>query len=129
VAVDVSSLRRGKVLPVRVELPPPDGRNVRVFFVRQPGGHVDAFLGVSTHLGCALLIPQDARFGRGFTEGPGMAPFQDPCGGSTYSLDGECVGGPCPRGLDRYVVRRTDHTASIDLTRLVAGPVAARFSR
>jgi Rieske Fe-S protein len=127
VTADVSELRNGGVLPLWVELPStgqplaPETSSARVFFVRQ-GGQVNAFLGVSTHLGCALLVPGDPKYGRGFNENPRDPKIEDPCGGSTYALDGRCVGGPCPRDLDRYTVRRSGATAQIDLSRLITGP-------
>ena len=125
VTANVSDLRNGDVLPVTVELPStalPDRetRAARVFFVRR-SGQVNAFLGVSTHLGCALLVPGDPRDGRGFTEDPRDPRIEDPCGGSTYAFDGRCVGGPCPRDLDRFTVRLSDGTAQIDLSRLITG--------
>ena len=33
--------------------------------------------------------------------------FLEPCGGSLYDLVGNCVWGPCPRGLSRYPVEVT----------------------
>ncbi len=33
-----------------------------------------------------------------------------------------CLGGPCPRGLDRYAVKVVDDTAQIDITQLMKGP-------
>ena len=126
VTADVSDLRNGRVLPIRVELPstalPPHRESgaARVFFVRQRG-QVKAFLGVSTHLGCALLVPGDPTYGRGFNEDPKDPRIEDPCGGSTYALDGRCVGGPCPRDLDGYAVQLSGGTAQIDLSRLIAG--------
>ena len=126
VRVDVSDLKQGRVLAVAVELPatglPPhrEERRARVFFVRRDG-RVDAFLGVSTHLGCSLLVPGDARYGRGFDENPRDPRIEDPCGGSTYAFDGRCVGGPCPRDLDRFTVRLSGGTAQIDLSRLITG--------
>jgi Rieske Fe-S protein len=126
VTANVSDLKNGRVLPIRVELPqtalPPhrESGRARVFFVRH-GGQVKAFLGVSTHLGCALLVPGDPTYGRGFTEDPKDPRIEDPCGGSTYALDGRCVGGPCPRDLDGYAVQLSGGTAQIDLRRLIAG--------
>jgi Rieske Fe-S protein len=84
-------------------------------------------LGISTHLGCRLVTRGDPTFGDGFASSRDMAPFEDPCGGSTYALNGDCVGGPCPRGLDRYHVQITDGTARIDLEQLVPGP--ARYAQ
>jgi Rieske Fe-S protein len=52
--------------------------------------------------------------------------FQDPCGGSVFAIDGDCIGGPCPRGLDRYPVEVHGDTAEIDVTQLVKGPPRGR---
>jgi Rieske Fe-S protein len=81
-----------------------------------------AFLGVSTHLGCRLLAPGDPWYGEGFTRTSLRYLFEDPCGGSVYALNGDCTGGPCPRGLDRYGVKNVDGNAEIDLKHLMAGP-------
>jgi Rieske [2Fe-2S] domain len=107
--VDVSGLHPGEVLPVDVTLPDADQSKARVFVVHPTGRLVMALLGISTHLGCRLLFRGDQRFGEGFT-GLDQFVFEDPCGGSTFTLDGRCVGGPCPRDLDRYEVKLVDHT-------------------
>lgn len=120
--VDVSGLHPGEVLPVDVTLPDADQSKARVFVVHPTGRRVTALLGISTHLGCRLLFRGDQRFGEGFT-GLDQFVFEDPCGGSTFTLDGRCVGGPCPRDLDRYEVKLVDHTATFDLRDLVRGPL------
>jgi Rieske Fe-S protein len=120
--VDVSGLSPRQVLAVDVTLPSAGHREARVFVVHPSGRPVMALLGISTHLGCRLLFRGDASFGQGFTRVDRFA-FEDPCGGSTYSLDGRCVGGPCPRDLDRYDVKVTGHEATFDLHDLMAGPV------
>lgn len=121
-SVDVSDLGAGQVLAVDVTLPGADHESARVFVVHPAGRPIAALLGVSTHLGCALRFHGDAQFGEGFGNAPVIA-FEDPCGGSTYSLDGRCIGGPCPRDLDRYAVEITDHRATFDLHHLQRGPL------
>ncbi|MDQ1432118.1 MAG: Rieske [2Fe-2S] domain [Actinomycetota bacterium] len=113
---------RGRVLPVDVELPDAAHTKARVFVVRPAGRPVMALLGISTHLGCRLLFRGDPAFGRGFPSLDGIA-FEDPCGGSSFALDGRCVGGPCPRDLDRYAVKLVDGTATFDLHQLQRGPL------
>jgi Rieske Fe-S protein len=120
-SVNVSRLGRGEVLPVRVTLPDAEHTKARVFLVRPTGRPVMALLGISTHLGCRLLFPGDADFGEGFTRVDALT-FEDPCGGSTFTLDGRCVGGPCPRDLDRYAVEVAAGIATFDLHDLVRGP-------
>jgi Rieske Fe-S protein len=121
VTIDVSGLRPGHVIPVEVSLPNAKHAKAPVFVVRKGGSPVMALLGISTHLGCRLLWPGDPTYGAGFTSRSEVE-FEDPCGGSVFALDGACIGGPCPRGLDRYRVTVVDHKAEIDLKHLLTGP-------
>jgi Rieske Fe-S protein len=121
VSVSLVGLSSGDARAVTVALPDEEHTKARIFVVRRRSDRVDAFLGVSTHLGCRLLLPGDRRYGEGFTLTSRLQ-FLDPCGGSTYALNGDCVGGPCPRGLDRYALAVRDDTAEIDLNHLIKGP-------
>ncbi len=49
IAVDVSALRPGEVMPVDVTLPGAKHEQARVFVVRSDDTHAQALLGVSTH--------------------------------------------------------------------------------
>ena len=120
VSVDVGSLRDGHVLPVPVTLPGQGEKSARVFFVRDED-RLHAFLGVSTHLGCRLLVPGDRNYGTGFDLPRRPVTMQDPCGGSVYALSGECISGPCPRGLDYYDITLAGTSARIDLADLIRG--------
>jgi Rieske Fe-S protein len=122
VTVKVTDLGVGSAEAVPVRLPDKHHTRARVFFARTSPHTIHAYLGVSTHLGCRLLLPGDGRYGQGFTRTSHRYFFEDPCGGSVYSLRGECTGGPCPRGLDRYAVEVHDGTAEVDLRTLVTGP-------
>jgi Rieske Fe-S protein len=121
VAVDVSDLHPGQVMPVEASLPGQPRWSRRVFVVHLRGDGVKAFLGRSTHLGCRLWFRGDPHFGDGLSRETGIA-FQDPCGGSVFALNGDCVGGPCPRGLDRYRLDVQDNAAAIDVNHLLKGP-------
>lgn len=48
--------------------------------------------------------------------------FRNPCHGETYDMEGNCVSGPCPRGLDRYAVTVKDGQVAVDLDELILGP-------
>jgi Rieske Fe-S protein len=120
VAVSLTGLRPGHARAVAVTLPDEKHTKARIFVVRRPHHQVAAFLGVSTHLGCRLLLPGDPRYGQGFTVTRQLA-FEDPCGGSVFALSGDCMGGPCPRGLDRYPLDVRDNIAEVDLNHLVKG--------
>src|SRR5262245_28774302 len=81
VPVDISDLRPNSAKAVAVTLP--DKKlTARIFVVRGGAHQVHAFLGVSTHLGCRLLLPGDPRYGQGFTSTSHRYVFEDPCGGS-----------------------------------------------
>ena len=120
--VNISGLRRGHVIPVEVSLPDAKHTKARVFVVRPPDRPVTALLGISTHLGCRLWWRGDPTRGHWFETLRPEVEFEDPCGGSHFALDGVCIGGPCPRGLDRYQIKIVDDTAEFDLHHLVIGP-------
>jgi cytochrome b6-f complex iron-sulfur subunit len=64
------------------------------------------------HLGCR--VP--------FCESSGR--FECPCHGSVFSIGGDYIAGPSPRGMDRYEVIVEDDELIADTTRLHAGPDA-----
>lgn len=121
VTESLAGLAVGNAKTITVELPDEHRTEAQVFLVRSAPRDVRAFLAKSTHLGCRLLAPDDDRYGEGFTVQSQRAYFEDPCGGSVYSFDGKCTGGPCPRNLDGYVVEVRDDHAEIDLRHLVKG--------
>ena len=116
-----SDVRVGNAKAIAFESPDEHHREERIFLVRTTPTTVQAFRGVSTHLGCRLLLPGDPGYGRGFTEVSRRTYFEDPCGGSVYSLDGDCTGGPCPRDLDHYAVEVRDDHIDIDTHDLTRG--------
>jgi menaquinol-cytochrome c reductase iron-sulfur subunit len=60
-----------------------------VWAVKQDSGEVVVFSGLCTHLGC------------GFRWNSDMQRFQCPCHTAAFALDGQVLGGPPPRPLDR----------------------------
>jgi cytochrome b6-f complex iron-sulfur subunit len=48
--------------------------------------------------------------------------FECPCHGSQYNRVGEKMGGPAPRGLDRFPVTVVDGTLTIDTSTIIQGP-------
>ncbi len=62
------------------------------------------------HLGCA--VPWCDQSGH----------FECPCHGSTYTLEGEWIEGPAPRGLDRYRVDVSSGNVMIDTSKVIDGP-------
>jgi cytochrome b6-f complex iron-sulfur subunit len=64
------------------------------------------------HLGCAVPWCQSSQW------------FECPCHGSRYNRWGEWVGGPAPRGLDRYASFVDDATGQfvVDLGAYLTGP-------
>jgi Rieske Fe-S protein len=122
VTESVADLAVGHAKTIKVELPEDRHGTAHVFVARSSPHRVRAYLAVSTHLGCRLLAPDDEHYGAGFTVTSRRYFFEDPCGGSVYSLDGRCTGGPCPRGLDGYAVQVRGDEAEIDLRTLHRGP-------
>jgi cytochrome b6-f complex iron-sulfur subunit len=62
------------------------------------------------HLGCRVPWCQSSQW------------FECPCHGSKYNKVGEKVGGPAPRGLDRFVLEVTGGSIVVDTGNLVLGP-------
>ena len=117
--IQVGVLARGEVATTRYTVAAGGLRHAPVFVARETDGRLVAFLGRSTHLGCEVALANDRRWPR-FKQSPNVA-FEDPCGGSTWALDGDCLGGPCPRGLSTFPLKVTGGTAQIDLSRTVPG--------
>jgi nitrite reductase/ring-hydroxylating ferredoxin subunit len=119
--VSVADLQVGSATAIRVTLPGPRPRVERVFLTRTATNEVHAFLARSTHLGCRLWLPGDPKYGSGFTSTSPQHLFEDPCGGSTWTVNGECTAGPCPRALDWYAVTLSSDDVQIDLDHLHRG--------
>jgi cytochrome b6-f complex iron-sulfur subunit len=62
------------------------------------------------HLGCRVPWCQTSQW------------FECPCHGSKYNKVGEKVGGPAPRGLDRFVLTVSGGNIVVDTGNLVLGP-------
>ena len=62
------------------------------------------------HLGCRVPWCQSSQW------------FECPCHGSKYNRVGEKVGGPAPRGLDRFVLEVSGGNIVVDTGNLVLGP-------
>jgi cytochrome b6-f complex iron-sulfur subunit len=62
------------------------------------------------HLGCRVPWCQSSQW------------FECPCHGSKYNKVGEKVGGPAPRGLDRFVLTVSGGNIIVDTGNLVLGP-------
>jgi Rieske Fe-S protein len=116
VDVDVRSVAPGTVITTRYTVSIGELHKAPVFLARQPDGRFIAFLGRSTHLGCRIVL--------GGTNRPiasNRAPFYDPCGGSVWAIDGTCLGGPCPRNLDRFPLTIVAGHAHLDLSTILPG--------
>ncbi len=86
-------------------------------------------------LALSMLDPHDKLLvEEGLAESPCLVPwradftflgrtgwFRNPCHGETYDMTGNCVSGPCPRGLDRYAVTVDDGQVAVDLGELILG--------
>jgi Rieske Fe-S protein len=120
VTVDVSGLRPGDVLTTGYTVSVANLKAAPVFITDTPNEGVVALVGRSTHLGCRVAWVHAAGYRR-FETHPQVV-FEDPCGGSLFALNGECLGGPCPRGLDRLATTRTRSVLRINLREITRGP-------
>jgi Rieske Fe-S protein len=85
-----------------------------VFVVDVPREGIIALVGRSTHLGCLVKWVHAADYRR-FEQHPEVT-FEDPCGGSLFALNGDCLGGPCPRGLDRFSATENGTELSVNVS-------------
>jgi cytochrome b6-f complex iron-sulfur subunit len=80
------------------------------FYVTQYQGGLRALYQKCPHLGCRVPFCDTAQ------------QFQCPCHGSIYNVIGEYLGGPTPRGLDRFPIRIQDGRVLVDTSNLMVGP-------
>jgi Rieske Fe-S protein len=119
VRIDASSVREGDVVKASaatdVVVAGTEYRGVDFFVVRSDGA-VHALWARSPHLGCRVKPIGEVDIPHGDNAG-----FADPCGGSLFALDGRCIDGPCPRGLDGFAIVERNGVAYADLARPVRG--------
>jgi cytochrome b6-f complex iron-sulfur subunit len=80
------------------------------FYVTSSEGQLVALYQKCPHLGCRV---QSAAGGAG---------FRCPCHGSTYNIRGEYLGGPAPRGMDRFRLRVQGDEVQVDTSEVIEGP-------
>jgi Rieske Fe-S protein len=73
------------------------------------GAPIRAFSTVCPHLGCG--IDYDEKIGK----------FNCPCHSSTFDLEGRCLSGPSPRGLDELEVSADGHEVLVRYQRFRTG--------
>lgn len=108
-AGDVSQLTPGSPVEMSFQQSRVDGWRVvtekkTAWVVRTAGNNVVAFGPQCTHLGCAYHWDDSVK------------KFACPCHSSFFSIQGQVLGGPAPRPLDRYVTQ-------IKNNRLLVGPL------
>jgi cytochrome b6-f complex iron-sulfur subunit len=86
------------------------------FYVTQYQGGLRALYQKCPHLGCRVPFCDSAQ------------QFQCPCHGSIYNIIGDYLGGPTPRGLDRFPIRIQDGRVLVDTSNLIAGPPRGEVS-
>lgn len=91
---------------------------IPIFLVHDPADGFLALYNRDPHLGCRTMwIEADERPWVGVDQR-----FVTPCHGEQYMRTGECIAGPCPRGLDRFRVQVVDGQVIVDVRQLMAGP-------
>jgi cytochrome b6-f complex iron-sulfur subunit len=83
-----------------------DGR----FYVSQHAGGLRALYQKCPHLGCKVPFCESSTR------------FECPCHGSIYNLIGEYLGGPAPRGMDRFAIHIRNGRVLVDTSSVVEGP-------
>ena len=94
----------------------PEGRTFGVWLLRRSAGGVLALYSRDPHGGCHVRSRPNESL-------DGHSPlFRGPCSGSVYTVEGEAISGPAPRGLDRFDVALSETTVTVDLERVRPGP-------
>jgi menaquinol-cytochrome c reductase iron-sulfur subunit len=114
-AVDLASIPVGTPTEVMFNRKREDGWKVTAekataWVLKKPANAVVAFVSQCTHLGCAY-----------HWDDPSQA-FICPCHTSRFSIDGQVLGGPAPRPLDRFMVK-------VEAGKLQIGPPGASCIR
>jgi menaquinol-cytochrome c reductase iron-sulfur subunit len=109
---DLAAIPNGTPTEISFDRTRVDGWNVTkekatAWVVKKPGDQVVAFTPQCTHLGCAYHWDDPSHT------------FVCPCHNSSFSIDGQVLGGPAPRPLDRYMTK-------IQGGKLELGPVEPR---
>jgi Rieske Fe-S protein len=73
------------------------------------GGPVKAFSTVCPHLGCGIDWNDKTN------------KFDCPCHDSSFDVDGRCLGGPSPRGMDELQVVTADNEVKVQYRRFKTG--------
>lgn len=90
--------------------------------VPAPVSPVPVYLAADERGELCAFYQRDPRSGCLFPWQRGENAFADPCSGAHYRLSGECVDGPCVRGLDRFgIERRIDGRLVVRIDRFMPG--------
>lgn len=76
---------------------------------------------IRTELGFVALIDDDPHGHHPTAWNPAAQYFISPAHGEEYDWEGNCIGGPCPRGLDRYSVEIDGDAVVINLGQRLPG--------
>jgi cytochrome b6-f complex iron-sulfur subunit len=80
------------------------------FYITQHHGALRALYQRCPHLGCRVPFCESSTR------------FECPCHGSIYNVIGEYIGGPAPRGMDRFAISIHDDHVMVDTSAVVEGP-------
>lgn len=92
----------------------------------EPVGSIAFFLVNHETEGFLALYARDPHLGCFVQWQEASEQFRNPCHGETYTKAGQCVFGPCPRGLDRFVLELREGELIVHLDRLMRGPLQPR---
>ena len=130
VTVDAARLHPGDVLAPRFTVQAKNSKEYSyfVFVADVPHQGIIALLGRSTALGCRVTWVNAAGYQRGvvprarrwYQQHPEIV-CEDPCQGGLWALNGDCLGGNCPRGLARFPATLTGTALRINLNAINLG--------
>ena len=100
---------------------------VSIFIVSDSDKGILALYAHDPHLGCRVALASElpSDIGRAL---PGEVVFLNPCHGEKYDLRGGYLGGPSPRGLDRFAVSIVEGEVVVDVSAFQYGPPRADLS-
>jgi menaquinol-cytochrome c reductase iron-sulfur subunit len=83
--------------------------SVQVWIIKKSNDDVKVFSPVCPHLGCRYDWDEEKKF------------FVCPCHNSVFTIEGEVVSGPAPRGLDELPVEIRDESLYVEYEKFEAG--------
>jgi len=109
-AIELDDMPEAGTVEVQLNVRGGDKPDTRVFITRAPDGSLSSLSATCTHLGC--LVSYNRVLGE----------FVCPCHGGRYNLQGDVIGGPPPRPLEKLPAKAEEGWAMVGLMLKVPVP-------